>query len=571
MGLRGPGAVALRTNPIPLRIGGWRPPDPTLPHPWAAEGLSRAERVIRFMESLPVTSGKLAGTQFRLREWQKKEIRAIYRTDRYHVRRVRTAVWSMGRKNGKTDIAARLALCHTAGPEAEQRGEVYAAANDRFQAGRIFAEICAIVERVPWLAARISIRRHSKELEDIGPGGTGTAFAALSADVATKHGLSPSFVVYDELGQATSRDLFDALDTGMGARFEPMMLVISTQAAREDAPLSELIDYGLRVQAREVKDPSFHLTFYAAPPDADPWAYETWKLANPALGDFRSIEDVKRLARQAQRMPSREASFRNLILNQRVDTTQQFLTVAVWKAGAAPVNLDACKGRPCWGALDLSASRDLTALVLGFGDAAGGFDVAPLFWLPADDLDEREEQDRAPYTRWRREGHLLTTPGRSIDPKAIALKVAALHAAYHLQALAYDRWRIEDFKRELAAIGCAAEVVKPGEDYARELQRCIEEGVLPLVPWGQGFQDMAPAIDVLERLAVDSKLRHGGHPVLTMCIANAKTTTDPAGNRKLDKKKSTGRIDGAQALAMMLGVAHRHEAQPDWSPMVEVI
>lgn len=542
MGLRGPGAKAIKRPAEPVAEAS------SEPHPWEAEGLSRAERVIAFMESLPVTSGALAGSTFRVRPWQRKFLKAVYATDRRGRRQVRTAVLSMARKNGKTDVAARLALCHIAGPEAEERGEVYSAANDRFQAGRIFSEICAIIERVPWLNERISIRRHSKELEDIG--GTGTVFAALSADVATKHGLSPSMWIYDELGQSPSRDLYDTLDTAMGARGEPLGMVISTQAARDDAPMSELVDYGVRVNAGEVKDPTFHLTLYRAPLDADPWDRATWKLANPALADFRSLEDVQRLASQAQRMPSREASFRNLILNQRVDATQQFLTAPVWKACGEPVaDLEALKGRPCYAALDLAASRDLTALVLVFADDDGGYDVLPYFWLPGDDLREREDSDRVPYVRWRDEGFLQTMPGRTTDPEVVARKIAELHGRFEFTALAYDRWRIEDLRRALAAIG--AEV--------------------PLVEWGQGFKDMSPAIDVMERLAVEAKLRHGMHPVLTWCAGNAKTVPDPAGNRKFDKKRSTGRIDGLQALTMALGVASRTEAEPVWTPLCDVV
>lgn len=553
MGLRGPGAKAIKRA-----VSGVESPSSEA-HPWDADGLTRAERVILFMESLPVTSGTLAGTLFRLRPWQKRFIRDVYRTDRRSVRVVRTAVLSLARKNGKTDIAARLALCHIAGPEAEDRGEVYSAANDRFQAGRIFAEICAIIERVEWLRARVSIRRHSKELEDIGEGGTGTTFAALSADVGTKHGLSPSFVVYDELGQAPTRDLFDVLDTAMGARAEPMMLVISTQAARDDAPMSELIDYGLRVQRGEVKDAAFHLTLFTAPMEGDPWKRATWKAANPALGDFRSLADVERLASQAQRMPSREASFRNLILNQRVDASAQFMSAAVWKECAGKVDLASLKGRPCWAALDLAATRDLTALVLVFADDEGGFDVVPFFWLPEEALREREDTDRVPYVLWRDQGHLQRMPGRTTDPKVIALKVAELHAIYQFNAFAYDRWRIEDLLRELSAIGCNA--YPDGE----------RGDGLCLVPWGQGFKDMSPAVDVLERLAVETKLRHAGHPILTWCALNAKTTTDPAGNRKLDKSKSTGRIDGLVALAMALGAASRHEVKPEWVPLLEII
>jgi phage terminase large subunit-like protein len=539
LGLRGPGAKPIKRPALTVVS------EAPAAHPWDAPGLSPAERVIAFVESLPVTSGSHAGRPFRLRPWQKKFVRAVYATDRAGLRKVRTAVLSVARKNGKTDICARLALCHIAGPMAEQRGEVYSAANDRFQASRIFKEMVAIIERVPWLAERVSIVRHSKELEDIG--GTGTIFAALSSDVGTKHGLSPSFVVYDELGQAPTRDLYDVLDSAMGARAEPLMLVISTQAARDDAPMSELIDYGLRVNDGEVKDATFHATLYAAPKDADPWSPATWKAANPALGDFRSRADVERLAQQAQRMPSREASFRNLILNQRVDATAQFLSAAVWKACGGAMDAKSLKGRTCFAGLDLAATRDLTAFVRVFADD-DGFDVLASFFLPGDTLAEREDADRAPYTRWAREGHLIAPPGKTMDPAAVAREIARLHGEHGIEAIAFDRWRIEDLRRELSAIGCEVE----------------------LVPWGQGFKDMSPAIDVLERLVLEEKLRHGGNPVLTMCALNAKTTADPAGNRKLDKQKSTGRIDGLQALAMALGLATRRGTVETWEPLMEV-
>jgi phage terminase large subunit-like protein len=544
MGLRGPGAKPIRK---PDRVDLGAPSIGAEVLPWQRPRMSRTGRVISFLEFLPVTSGVLAGKRMKVRRWQKDFLEAVYGGKR-GARDIRTAVLSMGRKNGKTGLAAGLGLCHLAGPESEDRGEVYSAANDRFQAARLFSEMAAIVERVEFLDTRITIRRHAKEMEDIA--GTGSVYAALSADVATKHGLSPSFVVYDELGQTTSRDLFDALDTAMGARAEPLMLVISTQAAADLAPMSELIDYGLRVNRGEISDRSFHLTLYAAPDDADPWSLEAWKAANPALGDFRSLADVERMASQAQRLPSKEAAFRNLILNQRVSAEASLLTAPEWKAnGAPPVALDELDGRPCFAALDLSASRDLTALVLVFADDAGGFDVHPVFWLPGDGLADRAEQDRVPYVVWRDQGHLNTIPGPTIDPRYVAAAIARLHARFRLRKLAYDRWRIEDLRRALA-----------------------DEGVtdLELVEHGQGFKDMAPAVDRLERLVAERKLRHGMHPVLTWNAGNARAVPDPAGNRKLDKSKSTGRIDGIVALAMALNVAERHEEAPLWSPMIEV-
>jgi phage terminase large subunit-like protein len=436
----------------------------------------------------------------------------------------------VARKNGKTQLAAALCLCALSGPEAEPRGECYAVACTRFRAGRVFNEMVAIITKTPWLNERINIVRFRKELEDQVNGST---FAVLSADVAPVHGLSPSFICYDELAQVPSRALYDALGTALGGRAQPLMLVISTQAARDEAPMSELVDYGLRLHRGEIVDPSFHLTLYTAPPEADTWKLATWKKANPALGDFRSLEDVKRLALQAQRMPAAEMSFRNLILNQRCDVTAQFINAAAWKLCGDPV-LDngELKGRPCYAGLDLAASKDLTALVLVFAGKDGEFDIVPYCWLPGETLQEAQDRDHMP---WAHEGHLLTFPGRTSDPKAVALKVAELHGTYNIQALAYDRWRVEDLKRELEAIGCN----------------------VPLVPFGQGFKDLSPAVDVLERLVEEGKLRHGNHPVLAMAAVNAKAEVDSAGNRKLSKRRSVGRIDPLVALCMALGVAAR--------------
>lgn len=546
MGLRGIGAKPIRRD-VPLSPQGVLfavPQRSTEPPAWEAPNLNRAERVIAFVESLSVTAGKLAGQPFRLRSWQRDILGELYAVDESGNRPVRTGVLSMGRKNGKTGLAAALALCHLAGPEAEMRGEVYSAANDRFQAGKIFNEMVAMIEIHPVLSERVNVRRFTKELEDHK---TGSVYVALSADATTKHGLSPSFVVYDELGQAASRGLYDALDTAMGARADPMMLVISTQAASDTAPLSDLIDYGIRVRDGIIDEPSFRLFFFAAPAEMDPWSEEAWQLANPALGDFLSIEEVKRQAGQARRMPAKEPAFRNLILNQRVSAEKHFLSAAEWLASSEKPDLEALAGRTCFAGLDLSAVRDLTALVLVFPRDDGRYDVLPFFWLPQDSLSEREAEDRVPYWAWKQAGYLNTTPGQTIDPGFIAQRVIELGSLYDLRMLGYDRWRIDTFQRALADLG----------------------GEVAMAPFGQGYKDMAPAVDLVERLVADRRLRHGGHPILTWCAANAVATPDPAGNRKLDKVRSRGRIDGLVALTMALSVAAKLSGEEEWSPMME--
>ena len=464
MGMRG-----INATPKPTSRRGR--PHTKLLHPWDASGLSRAEKVIRFVETLPCTAGLFAGTTLKLRPWQKRFIRAVYKTDKVGNRLVRTAVFSVARKQGKTQLAAALCLAHLSGPEAEQRGECYSVACTRDQAKRVFDEMVAIITRIPWLNKRINIVRFRRELEDMENGST---FRVLSADVAPILGLNPSFICYDELGQAPNRELYDALGTALGARVQPLMLVISTQAARDEAPMSELIDYGLRIERGEIKDAGFHLTLYTAPPEADPWKYATWKLANPALGDFRSLEDVKRLALLGQRMPASAMSFRNYILNQRVDTSAPFLNMILWEANSAnEYDIRDLKGRPCYAGLDLGATKDMTALTLVFADGAGGFDIIPFCWLPGETLSEREDEDNMPYRLWAQDGHLLTFPGRATDPKAVALKIAELNGMCRIKALAFDRWRIEDIKRELDAIGCRVE----------------------LIPFGQGFKDLSPAVN----------------------------------------------------------------------------
>lgn len=507
--------------------------------PWEEPGLTRAERVIAFLEDLPITAGKLAGQMMKLRPWQREFIEAVYAEDREGRRPVRTAVLSMARKNGKTQLAAGLALCHLMGPEAEPRGEVYSAALTRDQAAKLFQEMCAILAAHEELDDRANVIRFNKQIEVLTGDGAGSIYAALSADAGSKMGLSPSFVVYDELGSAPNRDLFDALDTATGARDNPLMVCISTQAAADHHVFSELIDYGERVNSGDIIDPSFHLTLYAAPQDADPWSREAWIAANPALADFRSLDDVERQASQARLVPSKESAFRNLILNQRVSAVSRFIHKAEWdRCNAAPVLADLA-GRECYGGLDLSGSRDLTAFVLAFPGEGRTFDIVCQFFMPEANIGERSNEDRVPYDLWAQQGFITLIPGSTIDPSFVAQAVWQATQTYDLRTVAYDRWRIEDLKRELGLFG----------------------GTVPLEPFGQGYKDMSPAVDTLERNVAERLLRHGGNPVLNMCASNAVVTRDPAGSRKLDKSKATGRIDGLVALAMALQVSGRHEPE----------
>jgi phage terminase large subunit-like protein len=493
------------------------------------------ERVIAFAEELPITSGKLAGTPMRLREWQKEFIRAVYGPQVDGRRVVRTALLSLPRKNGKSQIAAVLALAHLCGPCVEMRGQVFSAASDRNQASIIFREMVAIIDRTPWMVDRLNIRSFNKLIEDDASGST---YEALSSDARKAHGLSPSFVVCDEIAQWRGRDLYDNLTSGMGARVEPLCIAIGTQAADDENLMSELVDYGQKVIDGETDDQTFHTTIYRAPDDADPWEESTWFACNPALDDFKSLEDMRTAADQARRIPARVGPFKNLHLNMRVDAAEYFLTREDWDACGDPVDPATLYGRPCFAGLDLSSVDDLTALVLYFLDDGGA--VVPYFWLPKDGIRTLEDKSRNPYRVWSDAGYIELTPGRSVDYRFVVRRLAQVASDFDLKGVAFDRWRIKALERIMA-----------------------EEGInLPMKEWGQGFKDMAPAVDTLEAAVLDGKLRHGGNPILRSHVANCALEFDAAGNRKFSKKRSREKIDGVVALSMAMGLASREEVKP---------
>ncbi len=494
----------------------------------------RAQRVIDFIERLKITIGDDAGKPFRLRDWQKKFIRDVYsRVGENGHRITRRAVLSIARKNGKTEIAAALILAHLIGPEAELNGEIYSAANDREQASIVFNAVKRMIEASPALSRHLTITPSTRTIHVKGSGlkAAGSKFRALSADAGTKHGLNPSFVVYDELAQARTRELLDTLLTSQGARKEPMFLTISTQNNDPNHPLSEMIDDGLNSD-----DPTVVCHLYAANDNCELLDEEEWRKANPALGDFRSYDELKAMAERASRLPSEENAFRLLYLNQRVSLHSPLIAQKDWKSCRA--EFDFIPGEPIYLGLDMSMTTDLTALVAV--SATNGSRVKAWFWKPADLVAEHAKRDRQPYDVWVRQGHLNASPGRVINPREIARKVIELAAAYDLRGLAFDRARM-------------AEVLRQFDDEEAQAHDGAGDGIR-CVPWGQGFVGFAPAINALEAAVLTGDLQHDGHPLLTNNMMNALATMDPAGNRKLDKAASRFRIDGAVSLAMALGL-----------------
>ena len=468
-----------------------------------------------------IPEGKFVGRPVKLCAFQRKVIRGIYDSP------TRRAIISFGRKNAKTTLSAFLLLLHLCGPEARANSQLYSAAQSRDQAGILFSLAAKIVRMSPDLSDHVGIRDTAKQLHCAE---LGTLYRALSADASTAYGLSPVFTVHDELGQVRGprSELYEALETACAAQESPLSIVISTQAPTDADLLSVLID-----DAKTGADPMQKVWLYTAPMEADPFSVEAIKAANPAYDEFMNKAEVLQQAQDAKRMPSRESSYRNLILNQRVEARSPFISRAIWTAnGAQPDDFD---GREVFGGLDLSSVSDLTALVLT-AQTDGLWDVQPTFWLPSHGLVEKSRADRVPYDLWARDGYLQTTPGASIEYEFVAEYLRGVFDRCNVRALAFDRWGMKHLKPWLVKAGFT-------ED---ELERFID--------FGQGFASMSPALRELESLILSHKLRHGMHPVLTMCAANAVTTSDPAGNRKLNKAKATGRIDGMVALAMAVGV-----------------
>lgn len=523
MGQRGIGAKPVK------RKAGSTEKAPRRREAWRKRGLSRAERIIVFIEGLTITSGIFAGKPFKLRDWQKAFINAVYATDAKGKRIVRTALLTIPRKNGKSQLISALALAHLVGPEAEMRGQVYSAASDRAQAALILKEMVAFIRADRVLSDRVIIREHNKSLEDTD---TGSVYFALAADARKAHGLNVSFFVADELAQWKGRALLDALMTGGAARAEPLGVIISTQSHDANHVMSELTRYGRGVIDGTVEDPTFHATIYAAAEDADPWAEETWFAANPALGDFRSLDEMRTAAAQAQALPAREPAFRLLYLNQPVDPSARFLNAKDWKACRSVIGPMGLAGARAIIGLDLSATQDLTAAVVYYPETG---DLVPHFWLPADNLAEAERRDGAPYGQWVREGLITATPGRAVDKRFVALALGKIVASADVQFCAADRWRLDEIERLLA-----------------------EEGIkLKMEPHGQGWRDMGPSIDAFETAVLRGELRHPGHAVLDWCVSNACTISDPSGARKITKARSTGRVDGLIGAVMAVGAAAR--------------
>lgn len=488
---------------------------------------TRGEKVIAFIERhCRVPEGSKVGQPIVLEEFQKKFIRDVY--DNPH--RTHTGILCIGKKNGKTALIAGICLAHIAGPEAQQNSQIVSGAMALKQAALLFKLMVKMINFSPELTDRTKILPSAKSILGINKN---VEYLALAAEGSSTQGISPVLCVMDELGQVKGpeNEFVTAVETAQGAYDNALYLVISTQAPTANDLLSRMIDAQL-----EEPDPQVVLHLYAAPEDCDLDDESAWRASNPALGKFRSLDDLKKQIAKAKALPSRENGIRNLILNQRVDAVATFVSRSVWEAnGDAPADI---KGRRVWGGLDLSSVGDLTALVLVGEDGS----VLPTFWLPEHGLQAKADADKVPYVQWEKAGLLNAMPGKAIQYRFVARYLRRVFDEYDVQAMGFDRYNMKFLKEWLQKV-----------DEKTERPLFSEEEIEKFIEFGQGTASMTGALREFEVKLLEAQLKHGKHPVLSWCASNTKVKGENDA-RAFDKKTARGRIDGMVALAMAIGV-----------------
>lgn len=488
---------------------------------------SRAQRILRFIDTYCLTpEGAAVGKPLKLAPFQRKFIREVYDNPNG----TRQAILGIARKNGKSALIAALVLAHVVGPEKKQNAQLVVGALSRDQAALIFHLAEKMLNLQPAFEGLFKTVHSGKRIVGLK---ANTEFRALASEGTTAHGLSPILAILDEVGQVKgpTTPFLDAILSSQGAHDAPLTIMISTQAASDADFFSLRIDDALRSGDKHTV---CHM--YQADKDSDLLDEKQWKKANPALGLFRSKKDLEEQLKQASRIPALESSARNLLLNQRISLDSIWLAPSVWKQNSSEPDLRLFQdGRQVAMGLDLSMRTDLTACVLSCLGDDGHAHLLPFVFAPQTGMKEREMRDRAPYTTWTNNGQMIAVPGATLSYDWLFdwlnQKLEALSIS--VDVVAFDRWRIAEARAASERVGFVPAL----------WQEC-----------GQGYQSMSPRIEYFESLLLENKIHHGGHPLLNMAASNAVVQRDPAGNRKLEKSKSTQRIDPIQAAVMSLGI-----------------
>lgn len=492
-----------------------------------------ADYAVSFIECLTHTKGTWAGKAFTLLPWQEQIIRDLFGVVKPNgYRQFNTAYIEIPKKMGKSELAAAVALLLCCGDN-EERAEVYGCAADRQQAAIVFDVAADMVKMCPALHRRVKILASQKRMVYLP---TNSFYQVLSAEAYSKHGFNIHGVVFDELHTQPNRKLFDVMTKGSGdARMQPLYFLITTAGTDTHSICYETHQKAVDVLEGRKIDHTFYPVIYGAD-ETDDWTDpKVWKKANPSLGVTVQMEKVQAAFESARQNPGEENSFRQLRLNQWVKQSVRWMPMEKWDKCAFVVNEEELAGRVCYGGLDLSATTDLTAFVLVFPpeEQTDKYQILPYFWIPEETVDLRVKRDHVPYDVWKKQGFIQTTEGNVVHYGFIETFIERLGERYNIREIAFDRWGAVQMVQNLEGMG------------------------FTVVPFGQGFKDMSPPTKELMKLTLEEKIAHGGHPVLRWNMDNIFIRTDPSGNIKADKEKSTEKIDGAIAMIMALDRAIR--------------
>ena len=480
-----------------------------------------AERVLRFFDFLRHSKGEWGGQAFILSPWEQAYLWVLFGWRKKDgSRRFRISYLEVARKNGKSTLAAGVALYLLDGDK-EPGAEVYSAATKRDQAKIVHGEACRMVRASTMLKQFITVRTDNMFVLD-----TNSKFEPLSSDYNSLDGLNIHGAIVDEVHAHKTRDLWDILETATGARRQPLMFAITTAGVSRQGICRELHDYLEKVLDGSLEDDSFCGIIFTLDEEDDYTDERVWVKANPNLGVSVKLDDLRDKIRKAREAPAALNAFLRLHMNIWTQAETRWIDPDAWAACGEQTPLEDLRKEPCYAGLDLSSTTDISAFVLKFprtGDALGWF------WIPEDEMEKRERRDRVPFSAWVRHEYVEATPGNVIDYEYIRQRIKQVAAEFRgLREIGYDPWN------------------------ATQLAIQLEEDGFNVVPVRQGFQTLSPAAKELEREIMSGELKHGGNPVLRWMAANVVLAIDPAENIKPDKAKSAERIDGIVALCMAI-------------------
>lgn len=494
----------------------------------------KADRAVTFIENLRHTKGKWDGQRFWLFPWQEQIIRDVFGVVKEDEnRQFKTCFCFIGKKNGKSELAAAVAL-YMLYADGEASPEVYGAAADRGQASIVFEVAKRQTEMSPALMKRSKIMQAGKRIVNYSNNGF---YQVLSAEVGTKHGLNVSALVLDEVHALPNRALYDVLTKGSGdAREQPLYFLITTAGMDKTGMWYELYLKSKDILAGNKVDPTFYPVIYGLSEDEDWHDEELWYKANPSLGQTIKIETVREAYQEALQNPAEEAVFKQLRLNMIVSSLVSFIPEQVFAKGDVPIDMDSLYGRRCYGGLDLASTGDITAFVLVFPprDEEEKYIVLPFFWVPEDTIPIRVRRASVPYDVWVKQGYMFATEGNVVHYGAIQAKIVELSKQYNIVEIAADPWN------------------------ATQMLQNLEDDGFTVSSFRQGFKEMSPATKEFYKVLMEGNLVHGGNPVLKWMASNAVVVKDDAENIKLTKAKSPEKIDGIIATIMALDRAIRN-------------